>query len=363
MLLQTLPQAVATEVLEWLLINESAAGEELSLAWSEQEAGLGPLEALDPSKLAKPARKTLRRAIHRMRSRGFEVKAEPAATHVARLPSLEEGIEAALVSPLDPRGSRMVYLVLSHPAGGARVYEALIDEQEGLVEFRIYDTGRSRARKFLRDLAQRRSAAMVEVDVASARGLLARTEKNHPATRPLPRGFVEARSLLALDAAGEVPGDQVREALSAAEDVSAAIGRLEARIAGHDLGPWPAPAASLEAVATKLQEQSSGGLVVSESTRQDRVRDILREAASEVYDAELRAVTARRLREEAFLAWRDDREDQARDCLAGAEAFESEGEAGELAVTFLHATLEPLIEQMGEAPVEEEEPPSLIAKP
>ena len=77
---------------------------------------------------------------------------------------------------------------------------------------------------------------------------------------------------------------------------------------------------------------------------------------------ESRHVTARRLREEAFLAWRADRVEEARDCLAGAEAFESGEEAGELAVTFLHATLEPLIEQLGEAPAEEE-PPSLIAKP
>ena len=44
-LLETLPPAGAAEVLQWLLAHESESGEELALAWSEQEAGLAPLEA------------------------------------------------------------------------------------------------------------------------------------------------------------------------------------------------------------------------------------------------------------------------------------------------------------------------------
>ena len=362
-LLETLPPAGAAEVLQWLLAHESESGEELALAWSEQEAGLAPLEAVDASGLPKPARKSLRRALHRMRSRGFDLQSEDVAERVARLPTIDESIEGALVSPLDPRGSRMVYLVASHPGGGARVYEALLDAQEGVIEFRTYDTGRARARQFLRDVARRREAAMVEVEAGAARALLAQAEADQPSHRSLPRAFVEARTHLQLEEAGATPGDCARESLGAPEDGrEAALGRLEQRILGRELGPWPPPASALEDVAKALQEQSSGGLVVSEATRRERVRGILGDAAGEIYDQALRLATARRLREEAFLAWRAEREDEARDCLAGAEAFEAGDGERELAVAFLEATLGPLLEQLETAPAEEE-PSSLLAKP
>ena len=363
-LLETLPSTAAGEVLQWLLNHEPDAAEELALAWSEQAAGLAPLESGDTSGLPKAARKGLRRALHRMRSRGFDLQSESIEERVARLPSIDESIEGALLSPLDPRGSRMVYLVASHPSGGARVYEALIDAQEGVIEFRTYDTGRARARQFLRDVARRRQAAMLEVEPASVRALLVQAESDQPTSRSLPRAFVEARTHLQLDAAGTTPGEQAKEALGVPEDDrDAALGRLERRIAGRELGPWPPQPDALEDVAKALQEQSSGGLVVSDATRRERVRGILGDAVSEVYGESLRLATARRLREEAYIAWKADREDEARDCLAGAEAFETGAGEGDLAVAFLEATLAPLLEQLEKAPPAEEDPSSLLAKP
>lgn len=257
----------------------------------------------------------------------------------------------------------MVYLVTSHPAGGARVYEALLDEQEGVLDFRSYDTGRARARKFLRDVAQRRQAAMLKIDVAAARGLIARAEANHPAKRPLPRGFVESRAQLRLDAAGATPGEEVVEALgSASEDRDAALERLGERIRAGELGPWPPPAEALEGVAERLQEQSSGELVVSDATRRERLQDVLGETVGEIYDERLCAATVRRFREEAFLAWRAEKEDEARDCLAGAEAFESRSGELPLAIAFLEVTLGPLLEQLGTNSAEEDSS-SLLVKP
>ena len=167
-----------------------------------------------------------------------------------------------------------------------------------------------------------------------------------------------------LDAAGATPGEQAKEALGTLEgDRDAALGRLERRIVGRELGPWPPPAEALEEVAKALQEQSSGGLVVSDETRRERVRGILGDAAGEVYGESLRLATARRLREEAYIAWKADREDEARDCLAGAEAFETASGEGDLAVAFLEATLAPLLEQLEKAPPAEPDPSSLLAKP
>src|SRR5262245_11510728 len=69
-LARDLSTADATRVLAWLLEHEPAAGAELALTWSEQPDTAQPVLALVPESLPKPARKALRRALHRLRSRG-----------------------------------------------------------------------------------------------------------------------------------------------------------------------------------------------------------------------------------------------------------------------------------------------------
>ena len=89
---------------------------------------------------------------HRLRSRGIELAEAAPAAVVAKLPPIEEEIEAAFVSAVDPRGTRIAYLVESNPAGGVRLFELVLDEERGVIEFEVYATGRSKARQFLRDL-------------------------------------------------------------------------------------------------------------------------------------------------------------------------------------------------------------------
>ena len=46
---------------------------------------------------------------------------------LATVETVEDSFDRALLSPLDPRGARMAYLVEPHPAGGARMYEAVLE--------------------------------------------------------------------------------------------------------------------------------------------------------------------------------------------------------------------------------------------
>ena len=45
---------------------------------------------------------------------------------VATLPPLDDKLHEARVSPLDPRGARVVYLALDQPSGGARLFETVL---------------------------------------------------------------------------------------------------------------------------------------------------------------------------------------------------------------------------------------------
>ena len=86
-LLRGLDAEAATRVLAWLLEHVPAAGAELAAAWAEEpDAGAAPILAIPEEGLPKPARKTLRRARHQLRSRGVAVEVAPRVQVVASLP-------------------------------------------------------------------------------------------------------------------------------------------------------------------------------------------------------------------------------------------------------------------------------------
>ena len=111
-LIELLDVEAATRVLEWLLQNEFSAGCELADAWvDDPERSAEPVLRANAEGLSKPARKALRRARHRLRSQGVEVEEKKPEPVVSRLPTLGDDLNQALVSPLDPTGARMVFLV------------------------------------------------------------------------------------------------------------------------------------------------------------------------------------------------------------------------------------------------------------
>lgn len=349
-LLETLDETAAREVLAWLLGHEVAAAEELVLAWCEAPEGAGRLQGVDEASLAKAGRKVLRKARHRLRSRGIEVSSPTAAPVVARLPEIDESIEMALLSPLDPRGSRMGYLVESHPAGGARLFEALVDDAAGVLDFRAYETGRSRARRFVRELSAGTGRSMLEVEPATFRAVLARAAAHQAKDRPEPRGFTEHRSQLDLSSAGKTPADQVVASLGEGDAGDAErIERVAKRIRSGEIGPWPPPVETLRAAYEPMRESAGSGLVVSGSAGAERREQLLRGAASDVFDATLQDATATRLRETAFVLVRAEQEEDARDCLAAAAELESAGAGSSVALAFSERWFGPMLDELANA--------------
>ena len=161
---QLLGSSGSVQVLSWLLCNESDAGAELVGWWVEDSvSGAELLQQIDATGFPKPAQKVLRRALHQLRSRGVSVSAALPAPVIAKLPSIEDDIDAALVTPIDPRGARAVYLTMKHPSGGVRLFEVMIDDERGVLEFEVYNAGRSKVRGFLRSLSTAEAQRLFDV--------------------------------------------------------------------------------------------------------------------------------------------------------------------------------------------------------
>jgi len=346
-LLQGLDADGRIRLLEWLLGEAPGEADELLADWLDEPGGVAAVEALDESRLAKPGRKVLRRARHALRSRGVELAERPAAARVARLPQVADDLTAAWISGLDGRGSGLVFLVEPHPAGGARLFEALLDDARGVLDFQVFNAGRRKVRGFVKDMLARPGFEAVAVDPGLARARILAVAERHPADRPLPPSVSEWAHRFRPQA-GDAPGAVVEKALEPAER-GEALARVVERVRSGDLGPWPVATEVLSGVAARLRESSESGLVVSEATRAERAGELLADEALTVYAGEAAGIAATRFRETAFVDWRSGREAEARDCLAVALAFDESTEAARpVAVAMLEGALSGVLDALAQ---------------
>jgi hypothetical protein len=361
-LLEALGPEGGARVLSWLLANEPADGEELAAAWAEdEEGGIAALRQLDAESLPKPARKVLRKVLHRLRSRGVELPAEAPAARVAKLPPIEDTLTAAFVSPVDPLGTRAVYLVEPHPSGGARMFELMLDVARGVVGLEVYQAGRSQVRRFLRDITHDRRFPSVEAPRASVQALVARAASAQPADRLLPRGFGEWRTHVAAPPEpAKTPGELAAEALGA-EATPERLRRATELVRSRDIGPWPPPGEVLQELATRLGESAEGKIIVAEPIRRQQVARILDDAAQSAYAGAQASRATACFREAAYWLWKTGRDEDARAALAAALAFEAGPEAwAPVARAMLEVALAPVLEKLDREVAGDEENSRLV---
>lgn len=362
-------------VLGWLLAERPEEASELAADWIEEPEGAAAVAGLAEAELPKAGRKALRRLRHRLRSRGVELpEAEAApAPRVATIPSVEEAVGGAWLSPLDPMGSRIAYLVEPHPQGGVRLFEVIFRESARIEGVEIYAAGRGKVRRFLAGLSERGTLAPVEVEPDALRALLARAASEHPPDRSLPQGFREWRSHLASPAEGaRTPGEAVRAELGE----EGAPERAAELVREGAIGPWPDDEARLREAGERLRESAEGRVIVSGARRAERLDALLAEAVESVFDDAASRRTVHRLRESAFHLWRGGGEADARACLAAAAELErgAPGASG-VARALVERPLEPVLrslreggegaasEEGGERDESEGEEGSLLVKP
>lgn len=237
----------------------------------------------------------------------------------------------------------MLHVLRSHPGGGARIFEAALDEERGVLDFRVYRSGRSQVGELVRELQRGDSLASVEVEPAAGLALLARVAAAHPVRRPLPRPFVEWRGRLFERGAppGPTPGEQARSALGVAVPAREDLERAAHLAREGDIGPWPPAGERLETAIATIRSQVEAGPT---DARESRIEAALAAVAEQVYAGQEGATTASRLEESAYVFWRRDREADARACLAAAAAFrESPAAARVVARALLEILFAPLL--------------------
>ncbi|MEZ4280665.1 MAG: hypothetical protein R3F21_13785 [Myxococcota bacterium] len=309
--------ADAAGVLARVLAADADAGEELLEAWSELPEAVGVIAAVPENEVPKAGRKLLRRALHRLRAKGvaIETPVTTAPTAPRRLASVSDRWQAAHVSAPDFRGTRMGYLVDDHPAGGARLFEIRFDPARGILDFKLYNAGRSKVRGFLKSLMAGTNQRLFEVEHGALCALVRRASLAQPADRALPTFFVEWRSRLFSEAAAAepVPGERVRAALEPAEDRAASRERVVADLRAGRIGPWP-PATTWVAERMEAAQKRVEGL--AGSARNEAIDAFVEETTQALADTTDRSGLAEQLAEWAWIEWKREDREAARALLA-----------------------------------------------
>lgn len=321
-LLELLAPADAARVLGFVLTHDDESAEELLEAWGELEGAAAVLAAVPEASLPKAGRKRLRRALHRLRARGVEIAETAAAAAPAAAParigaSVQDRWQEAHLSAPDFRGTRMGYLVDNHPAGGARLFEIRFDLARGILDFKLYNAGRSKVRGFLRSLAEGANQRLFEVDQKALCALIRRAGRAQPSDRALPTFYVEWRSRLFSDALeGEAtPGELARRTLGESGDPDKSLESVGESIRSGRMGPWPP---STTWVGERMERAQKAIAELAGKARESAIESWVDEVTGEL-DGETRPDgLAEQLAEWAWIEWQREDADRARALLAVA---------------------------------------------
>jgi hypothetical protein len=251
----------------------------------------------------KPVRKSLRRAIHKLRSRGTEVPVHRTRVTGRLPPTPEEGsAREALLGPVGPRGERIVALTAPAPHGWV-LLQVLASDEQGIIRIESMRGRRAAVRSAMKDLRGRQGARLVPVPPDAARELLRRLHRMGI------RQEGEARAALEAELASpseedppRTPGEQVRERLRARPmPEGMADVELRRRVERGAVLPYLIEGEGVEQAAAKLQGADQSPLVLSATQTTERRAGLHEEVAAALLDEETRERLAVRLEESAWL--------------------------------------------------------------
>src|SRR5579872_554891 len=251
-------------------------------------------------------RREVRRAIYKLRQHGIEV-GEPEVERKSTSAPVESGL-SALMSPIDPEGAQIVWMIKARPRGGIVRLWGLVSEVTGLAGAQNHALTRRELKTQQEDLEQQAGIKLIDIDPRLADFILCdayrRTSesarlnvgsfyalRSEVTGAPLPTTFPHPiYAEFAKEAAGEPSIDLLKE-----PEVKAF------RIEPKDLEPY------LEEV-NRAQESV---LVVSRSSQEDRILGAVDKAVGELLSGERAMRLRRRLEDTGLYLAKTGRREQA----------------------------------------------------
>ena len=306
----------------------------VSLAGRMDDAEVGGiLHGLEARTTNKNVRREIKRALYRLEQRGHwsPPDAPPPPTARELLGPDEVDAPAGWLSPIDPTGTRLVWMARKVPGGMASL-SAVISEDHGIREFHSGKTTRNALRDAHKEIAQRSGIPLTEAPWPWVHHVLRdafeRTERGRFPDVP------RVLETIAPDAPEDPPPavDGVLDRSDVSNDGEALAASAEL-LGEPEIGTWLLPLPWMEETLGKLADTESSVVVVSPAAQEERMRETLEEGVRTLLDDEARRSRfASRLEESAFLIARRGDVPHARSALAAAIATREDTPIAEIPV-------------------------------
>ena len=299
---------------------------------AEHAAALAQIASGAEGRSWKAVAKASRRALYRFAQRGI---ATPEPTPSVPAPSITRRLAApaleALLSPVDGRGDRLVWLMRPQREGGLLVLTAVLNEPAGLRDVAIAELSRKTLRRMERDLETRHGLRMVAADAAYADALVA-------------EGFARAR-VAGTQGVGEYPtyrarltaaGPESREPPLIARIVDLAATPLHdaarrgpALLDEREFASWHLERDTIAPFVREIEAARESPLLLSRPQQEERVRGVVSRALRELFGGESVDAYRRRLEEMAHYLHATGRRDLALVAAGTAAALGASTRGGE----------------------------------
>ncbi len=271
------------------------------------DPGAGDLLVEMESNASGALRREIRRAIYRLRQHGIEVR-EPEAEHKAPPASPAEAGLTALMSPIDPEGAQIVWMIRARPRGGLVRLWGLVSETQGLAGVQNHALNRRELKTQREELEQQAGVKLIDIDPRLADFILCDAYRRTPES-----GRLNVGSFYALRT--EVTGAPLPTQLS--HPIYSEFAKEAAEEPSIDLLKEPEvqafriPLKELEPYLNEVNRAQESVLVVSRSSQEDRIMGAVEKAIGELLSGARAERLRRRLEDTGLYLAKTGRRQQA----------------------------------------------------
>jgi hypothetical protein len=285
------------------------------------------LEALQEMEAKKPVRRAFKKALYRLARQGLVTEQEDSEVEPRILvPRPADRQAEAWASWPESQGERGMILKLPDAGRGYLMVIGVLNSEGVFHEFEAIQTTRKGVRALLEQMTGGIPGRIIEIPLAHFRFLYEEVAETYQRqSMELPTGY--DLILKQLDSLVEKPaGPHIYDLLEQKEIAgdSLLLRSSDSLFEVQPFASWRLPQELVSPFAEKIKEVSESRLVISQGAQLERIEQIYREAATELFTVERRQRYRRLLEETALLLYLEDRQQEAKRALAVALDLEKE---------------------------------------
>jgi hypothetical protein len=254
-----------------------------------------------------PLRREVRRSLFKLRQHGIEPPSGPETAPSPAAGAASTSV-SALISPVDPEGARLVWLLKPRVQGGLSRLQGLTSDSEGLVGANIVHLSRRELREEVREIERRTSVKLADADYRLADYMLCEAYRRTPPERVGQVGtFLAVRAEILADPMPTEFRHPIYDEFAATLDQEPSVELLNV----PELGGWVVAEADLKPYLAEAEEIRQSPLVLNQYQQQERLDTLVGRGVAEFFADARGELMRRRLEDTAYYLARTGRHDGA----------------------------------------------------